>query len=97
MSDAKNSPLPWATSKYDETIDANGEQVRMHGVMLSSKEIAKENMLFVRRAVNAHSDLLAALESVMQWGNDNGKMFRFAAESDSGVMQAIHAAIAKAK
>lgn len=97
MSDAKNSPLPWSmheTGKNDVTTvhhisNANGS--------LIAEYVMPADAALIVRAVNAHSDLLAALESVMQWGNDSGKMFKFAAESDSGVMQAIHAAIAKAK
>ncbi len=46
--------------------------------------------------LEAAPELLEALRAVVIWADDNGRNFKFVADSDSGVVKRIHAAIAKA-
>jgi len=47
--------------------------------------------------IAAAPQLLAALEDIFKWANDNGRIFSFRADSDGGVVSRARAAIAQAK
>lgn len=67
MSTPTHSPLPWSRDSYNNLVDANGEQICIEGVILSSSrypEVAGNNDL-VDRAVNAHESLYEALKALL--------------------------------
>ena len=55
-----------------------------------------ERMKADARLIVAAHEMLAALESIIEWADDNGKRFKFAADSDSGVVTRLRSAIKNA-
>jgi len=56
-----------------------------------------EHAAHIVRAMNSHDALVSALEDVLKWGDDNGKKFKFSADSDGGVITRLKAALAAAR
>ena len=78
MSDAKNSPLPWADPRFScapysiwkgntqiascRWVDDNGN---VDSACVQDEHEAQANAALIVRAVNAHADLIAALEALL--------------------------------
>lgn len=62
-----NTPTPWGLSRYGDLLDASGDIIRMKGVALTGTDEAVANTDFVRKAVNAHDDLVKALKAALEW------------------------------
>lgn len=68
MSKTKINPLPWKFNQREVT-DANGECVVFRGVgncLGGPPDDSDERTAFMVRAVNAHDDLLAALQGMIE-------------------------------
>lgn len=64
---AGHTPTPWLHDPYGSIRDTRGEMVAVNGASWvcsqgESQKVAKANSRFVVRAVNAHDDLVEALQ-----------------------------------
>lgn len=83
-----HTPGPWAIGKYDEVVDSSGNTIRVHGMTLTSGELAKANA----RLIAAAPELLEALQAVA-YAADLDPEF---AETFAATMSMVEEAIAKA-
>ena len=101
MSEAKHTPLPWS-SEYDETghwrVYGGNKLVADVGdaeVSVAADNEWKANAAFIVRAVNAHEDLVRAINALLPFVDD--AMDAHSVMSESAVTEACRTAVATAR